>query len=87
MSNWYPTPTIGNHMKLHTPEPDYMLDRDWRWPIWKFGYDGPKILFTTLYAEFNSLKCAIQDPYGWHSDVCDVANIAKNKEEFLTLLK
>ena len=75
-----------SRQEAHTPQPDYDLDQEWHWPFWKFGYDDPSVLFTTLHAEFNSMKCAIQDPYGWHHDVCDVANIAKDKDEFLTLL-
>lgn len=87
MASWFQSRTIDNHLEAHTPRPDYDLDQEWHWPFWKFGYDDPNVLFTTLHAEFNSIKCAIQDPYGWHHDVCDVANIAKDKDEFLTLLR
>ena len=87
MANWYPSPTIDSHLESHTPQPDYELEREWHWRFWKFGYNDPNVLFTTLHSEFNSMKCAIQDPYGWHHDVCDVASTAKNKEEFLTLLE
>lgn len=87
MASWFQSRTIDNHLEAHTPQPDFDLDQEWYWPFWKFGYDDPNVLFTTLHAEFNSVKCAIQDPYGWHHDVCDVANVAKDKDEFLTLLK
>ncbi|KAJ5370004.1 uncharacterized protein N7496_006096 [Penicillium cataractarum] len=87
MASWFQSRTIDNHLEAHTPQPDYELDQEWQWPFWKFGYDDPNVLFTTLHAEFNSVKCAIQDPYGWHHDVCDIANIAKDKNEFLILLK
>lgn len=87
MASWFKSRTIDNHLEAHTPQPDYELDQEWQWPFWKFGYDDPNVLFTTLHAEFNSVKCAIQDPHCWHHDVCDIANIAKDKNEFLTLLK
>jgi hypothetical protein len=79
--------TIDNHLAAHTPQPDYDLDQEWDWPSWKFGYDDPSVLFTTLHAEYNSIKCAIQDPYGWHHDVCEISNVAKDRNEFLTLLR
>lgn len=79
--------TIDNHLAAHTPQPDYDMDQEWEWPSWKFGYDDPSVLFTTLHAEYNSINCAIQDPYGWHHDVCDISNVAKDRNEFLTLLR
>lgn len=88
MAYHFPARTIENHLEMHTPYPDWdNLDNEWKWPFGKFAYKDPNVLFTTLHAEFNSMKCAIQDPYGWHHDVCDVANTAKSKEEFLALLR
>ncbi|KAI0543346.1 hypothetical protein F4679DRAFT_593294 [Xylaria curta] len=84
--DWFETPTIQNHQSLHTPAPERVKD-DWAWPFWKFGFKSADILFTELHSEFNSIKCAIQDPYGWHLDVCDVANTANSREEFYNLLR
>ncbi|KAI1734042.1 hypothetical protein F4680DRAFT_439557 [Xylaria scruposa] len=85
--DWNETPTIQNHQSLHTPSPEWVDDQNWTWPFWKFGYKSGGVLFTELHAEFNSIKCAIQDPYGWHLDVCDVANTANTREEFENLLR
>ncbi|TRX92176.1 hypothetical protein FHL15_007043 [Xylaria flabelliformis] len=85
--DWEETPTIQNHQSLHTPMPEWVNGREWAWPYWKFGFKSGGVLFTELHAEFNSIKCAIQDPYGWHLDVCDVANIADTREEFCNLLR
>ncbi|RWA08484.1 hypothetical protein EKO27_g6634 [Xylaria grammica] len=78
--------TIQNHLLHHTPQPDWGKDQQWNWPSSKFGFN-PDILFTDLHARFNSVPCAIQDPYGWHIDVCDVANEAQTPAEFYTLLQ
>ena len=85
--DWYKPPTIETHREVHTPLIHPLFDDEWRWPFWKVGYNDPDVLFGALHEEYNTLKCAIQDPYAWHHDVCDVANTARNQEEFLTLLK
>lgn len=85
--DWYKPPTIETHREVHTPLVHPIFDDEWRWPHWKVGYNDPDVLFGALHEEFNTLKCAIQDPYAWHHDVCDIANTARNQEEFLTLLK
>lgn len=87
MDNWWHQ-TLDSHLEAHTPpQPNYVLDKEWKWDYSKFGYKDPNVLFTTLHAEYNTLKCAIQDPYAWHKDVSHVAKTANNKDEFLTLLK
>lgn len=86
MDNWGHQP-LGSHLEAHTPQPNYDLDKEWQWDNGKFGYKDPNVLFTTLHAEYNTLKCAIQDPFAWHSDVSDIARTANTKDEFLTLLK
>ncbi|KAI0416261.1 hypothetical protein F5X98DRAFT_388060 [Xylaria grammica] len=81
--------TIQNHLLRHTPQPDWSEESDkqqWNWPFSKFGFN-PDILFTDLHARFNSVPCAIQDPFGWHLDVCDVAIEAQTEVEFYTLLQ
>ncbi|TGJ76437.1 hypothetical protein E0Z10_g10872 [Xylaria hypoxylon] len=86
MSGREPT-TVKNHLEHHTPPLHRDLEQEWDWPFWKFGYGSHHILFTELHAQFNSVPCAIQDPYGWHLDVCDIANEAKTRPEFLSLLQ
>ncbi|KAI8945743.1 hypothetical protein F4801DRAFT_597518 [Xylaria longipes] len=85
--DWRETPTIQNHQSLHTPRPEWVDDREWTWPFWKFGFKNGGVLFTQLHTEYNSIRCAIQDPYGWHLDVCDIANVADTREEFFALLR
>ncbi|KAI0530428.1 hypothetical protein GGR58DRAFT_493462 [Xylaria digitata] len=85
--SWRIPVTIQNHLWHHTPQPNWDEERGWDWPFRKFGYESPDILFTDLHAQFNSISCAIQDPYGWHIDVCDIANEAKTRSEFLFLLQ
>ncbi|KAJ5097398.1 hypothetical protein N7456_008119 [Penicillium angulare] len=80
--DYWKTMTIDNHLLRHTP---YPIDddaarfshygRQWEWPYYKFDGYQPEDLFTTLHEEFNTLKCAIQDPYAWHSDVNEIAQI------------
>ncbi|KAI1747078.1 hypothetical protein F4782DRAFT_452157 [Xylaria castorea] len=84
---WFETPTIQNHLRLHVPDVDWKTDESWKWPFWKFGFKSADVLFNQLHAEFNSIQCAIQDPYGWHLDVCEIANIANDREEFFSLLR
>ncbi|KAI3195600.1 hypothetical protein CBS147311_7905 [Penicillium roqueforti] len=87
MDNWWHQ-TLDSHRGAHTPfPPNYALDEKWKWKHWKFGYEDPNVLFTTLHAEYNTLHCALQDPYAWHKDVTDVTRIAENRDQFLTLLK
>ncbi|KAI0964783.1 hypothetical protein F4678DRAFT_454844 [Xylaria arbuscula] len=84
--NWRKNPTAEGHMEYHTPVVD-IDSEEWKWPYWKFGYSHPSALFTELHAEYNSIPCAIQDHHGWWIDVCEIANIADNREQFLALLK
>ncbi|KAI1347197.1 hypothetical protein F5Y01DRAFT_319033 [Xylaria sp. FL0043] len=79
-------PTVESHLELHTPElnPE---SGDWAWPYWKFGFESPAVLFNDLHAEYNSIRCAIQDPQGWYSDVRELADVAENREQFLALLR
>jgi len=81
------SPTAENYLGLHTPQPDYDLDDRWRWPYWKFGFESPEVLFTTLHADYNSMQFAIQEPLFWYRDVCEIANIAQNRGEFEALLE
>ncbi|KAI1424699.1 hypothetical protein F5Y12DRAFT_785229 [Xylaria sp. FL1777] len=78
--------TIEGHLQFHTPELNSESE-EWEWPFWKFGYTNPNVLFKDLHAEYNSIRFAIQDPYGWHSDVCETAHLADTKEQFLALLR
>ncbi|KAJ8131232.1 hypothetical protein O1611_g2395 [Lasiodiplodia mahajangana] len=80
-------PTFESHLAFHTPFPAWVDDREWNWSFRKFGYEHGGVLFTELHEEFNSFKCAIQDPYGWHLDVREIADLADNREEFFSLLR
>ncbi|KAI1194443.1 hypothetical protein F5X97DRAFT_346699 [Nemania serpens] len=80
-------PTVETHLNHHTPAPESVSDTQWSWPYWKFGYTHGGVLFTDLHAEYNSVRCAIQDPYGWHLDVSEIANQADNRETFFALLR
>ncbi|KAI1123084.1 hypothetical protein F5Y10DRAFT_286471 [Nemania abortiva] len=82
-----PNGTIPGHLPSHLPPPEFVQGGEWKWPYQKFGYTHGGILFTELHAQFNSFPCAIQDPYGWHLDVTEVADIAKDRATFLALLK
>ncbi|KAI1290489.1 hypothetical protein F5Y03DRAFT_378377 [Xylaria venustula] len=84
--DWKKNPTAEGHMEYHTPAVD-IDSEDWQWPYWKFGYLHPDVLFKELHAEYNSIPCAIQDHHGWWIDVCEIANIADNRPQFLALLK
>ncbi|KAI0438330.1 hypothetical protein F4803DRAFT_101519 [Xylaria telfairii] len=83
----FETPTIQNHLRLHVPYIDWEIDDTWKWPFRKFGFTNGNVLFNELHAEFNSIRCAIQDPYGWHLDVCEIANATNDREEFFSLLR
>jgi hypothetical protein len=82
-----PSPTIHNHLSFHTPLPERVGNEEWNWPYWKFGYDHGGVLFTELHEEFNSVRCPIQDPYGWHLDVREIAHLADDRETFFTMLR
>ncbi|KAK5637248.1 hypothetical protein RRF57_012960 [Xylaria bambusicola] len=77
---------IESHLHYHTPTV-YEASDQWDWPYWKFGYSNREVLFQELHAEYNSIRCAVQDPFGWHLDVCQIADLANAREEFETLLK
>ncbi|KAF2966395.1 hypothetical protein GQX73_g7176 [Xylaria multiplex] len=85
--SWRIPVTVQNHIWHHTPHPNWSEEREWDWPFWKFDFESPDILFTDLHAQYNSIPCAIQDPYGWWIDVCDIANEAKTRPEFFSLLQ
>ncbi|KAI0868760.1 hypothetical protein GGS24DRAFT_198004 [Hypoxylon argillaceum] len=80
-------PNIHTHLRFHAPAPELVDDKEWTWPFRKFGYRHGGVLFTELHEEFNSFKCAIQDPYGWHLDVSEIAHMSNNREMFFSLLK
>ncbi|KAI1183569.1 hypothetical protein F5B17DRAFT_448171 [Nemania serpens] len=84
---WRRITTAETHLSHHTPAPESVSDSQWSWPYWKFGYTHGGVLFTDLHAEFNSVRCAIQDPYGWNLDVSEIANQADNREAFFALLR
>ncbi|KAI0902766.1 hypothetical protein F4823DRAFT_383066 [Ustulina deusta] len=84
--SWRVVPTIENHIKLHTPDLSSEHE-EWEWPFSKFGFPNPNVLFNDLHSEYNSIRCAIQDPYGWYFDVCEIAKLADNREQFLGLLR
>ncbi|KAI1163398.1 hypothetical protein F5B18DRAFT_651733 [Nemania serpens] len=79
--------TAQTHLSHHRPAPERVGDREWSWPYWKFGYTHGGVLFTDLHAEFNSVRCAIQDPYGWHLDVSQIANEVDSREAFFARLR
>ncbi|KAI1119994.1 hypothetical protein F5Y10DRAFT_259249 [Nemania abortiva] len=81
-----PVPNFETHLGFHTPLPAWVNDKEWSWSFRKFGYKHGGALFTELHEEFNSFKCAIQDPQGWHLDVSEIADRANNREQFFSLL-
>ncbi|KAI3329706.1 hypothetical protein F4824DRAFT_481073 [Ustulina deusta] len=84
---WRKNPTPENHHGLHTPYVDWKCDGTWSWPFDKLCYPHPDVLWSSLHAEFNCMLFAIQDPYAWHSDVCELARISDNKKEFESALR
>ncbi|KAI0096378.1 hypothetical protein GGR51DRAFT_543535 [Nemania sp. FL0031] len=80
-------PTFESHLASHTPCPEWVDGKEWSWSFRKFGYAHGGVLFTELHEEFNSFKCAIQDPFGWHLDVAEIANLANTREELFSLLR
>ncbi|TGJ79851.1 hypothetical protein E0Z10_g8916 [Xylaria hypoxylon] len=87
MESWRKHPTPENHGALHTPWVDWDQFTEWDWPYAKLGYDDPNALWSSLHTEFNCMPFAIQDPYGWHSDVSELALASDNKEEFRAALR
>ncbi|KAI0407324.1 hypothetical protein F4802DRAFT_555038 [Xylaria palmicola] len=83
----FPPRTRKTHRQFHVPPVDWEFPKEWKWPWWKFGFKSGAALFNELHAEFNTVQCAIQDPFGWHLDVCDVADLANTRQEFLDLLQ
>ncbi|CDM26527.1 unnamed protein product [Penicillium roqueforti FM164] len=79
--------TIDTHLGAHTPPDPNYYEKTWCWESSRVGYKDPNVLFTTLHEEYNTLKCAIQDPEAWHRDVSCIARASNNNDEFLTLLK
>ncbi|KAI0402890.1 hypothetical protein F4802DRAFT_617311 [Xylaria palmicola] len=73
-------------MEARPPRPDQSLDDEWDWPCWKFGM-GLNELFTTLHNQFNSWPAPIQDFKAFHSDVSEMLNTARTKEELFRALK
>ncbi|KAL2163547.1 hypothetical protein VTH06DRAFT_5605 [Thermothelomyces fergusii] len=72
-------------MNGHLPTPNYPIDREWRWPWWKFKLP-PDALFTTLHERFNTRSCPIQDPQAFLLDVRDCAEASDDVEEFYAKL-
>jgi hypothetical protein len=56
---------------------DFVLDRRWQWPAWKFSLDQAE-LQTTLHARFNSpsTQLPLQDLEAFHHDVSEMAHRA-----------
>ncbi|KAI1420183.1 hypothetical protein F5Y12DRAFT_151376 [Xylaria sp. FL1777] len=84
---WRKHPTPENHHGLHTPYVDWKCDGAWSWPFEKLSYPHPDVLWGSLHAQFNCMPFAIQDPYAWHSDVCELAQASDTKEEFESALR
>ncbi|KAI0910887.1 hypothetical protein F4823DRAFT_587952 [Ustulina deusta] len=86
---WRKNPTPENHHALHTPWVDWsrLTKSKWHWPSSKLGYSDPDVLWSSLHAEFNCMPFAIQDPYAWHSDVCELAQRSSSKKEFEAALR
>ncbi|KAJ2991412.1 hypothetical protein NUW58_g2522 [Xylaria curta] len=79
---WRKDPRPEDHRALHVPWVDWDVDyRHYKWHFWKFGYKQEDI-FGSLHAEYNCMAFAIQDPYAWHTDVCQLSIACKNREEF-----
>ncbi|KAI1123081.1 hypothetical protein F5Y10DRAFT_286524 [Nemania abortiva] len=79
-------PTPESHRQLYLP-PINWTNTKWKWPFSKLGYEHPEVLFTSLHTEFNCMPLAIQDPYAWYSDVCELAVASKNKDDFEAILR
>ncbi|KAK5635042.1 hypothetical protein RRF57_010754 [Xylaria bambusicola] len=79
-----PKPTPENHHALHVPKVDWerLTPSEWTWPFCKLGYSDPNDIWGSLYEKFNCINFGIQDPYAWHSDVCEIGWKSDSKEEF-----
>ncbi|KAI0803702.1 hypothetical protein GGR55DRAFT_661770 [Xylaria sp. FL0064] len=86
-TDWRDNPTPENHHRIHTPRVEGRWDDEWSWPFSKFDYEDPDVLWDSLYTRFNCMSFAIQDPYMWYADVCEVALASDTRAEFESALK
>ncbi|KAI1746460.1 hypothetical protein F4782DRAFT_524433 [Xylaria castorea] len=73
-------------MEARPPRPDWSLEHEWHWPCGKFGMSLDE-LFTTLHNQFNTWPAPIQDFKAFHSDVSEMSNTARTKEELFRALE
>ncbi|KAI0410673.1 hypothetical protein F5X98DRAFT_359107 [Xylaria grammica] len=73
-------------MEARPPRPDWSLEDEWHWPCGKFGMSLDE-LFTTLHNKFNTWPAPIQDFKAFHSDVSEMSNTARTKEELFCALE
>ncbi|KAJ3555871.1 hypothetical protein NPX13_g10265 [Xylaria arbuscula] len=81
-------PTPENHHTIHTPDVNWgsFLPSSWHWPYAHLGYTNPSDIWDSLHAKFNCINFALQEPFAWHSDVCELALSSTSKEEFESAL-
>ncbi|KAI0425149.1 hypothetical protein F5Y09DRAFT_322410 [Xylaria sp. FL1042] len=84
---WRDNPTPENYHRIHTPHVEWKWEDKWSWPFGKFDYGDPDVLWNSLYTQFNCMPFAIQDPYMWHADVCEIARISDTRHEFESALR
>ncbi|KAI0423970.1 hypothetical protein F5Y09DRAFT_354206 [Xylaria sp. FL1042] len=84
---WKKNPTPENHHAIHTPCVDWSRITEWDWPYSELGYSDPEALWSSLYTKYNCIPFAIQDPYMWHADVCEIARASHNKNDFESALQ
>ncbi|KAI1271015.1 hypothetical protein F5Y07DRAFT_44851 [Xylaria sp. FL0933] len=87
---WKKNPTPENHHVIHTPCVDWSRlssYEQWEWPYRHLGYSDPEAIWSTLYTKYNCIPFAIQDPYMWHADICELARASNNQDEFESALQ
>ncbi|KAI1200778.1 hypothetical protein F5X97DRAFT_339956 [Nemania serpens] len=70
-------------MNVEIPRPDWLFDRSYRWPAFKFGMALDE-LFTTLHDKYNTWPCPLQDWEAFHHDVWEMSQTATTKEELMS---
>ena len=72
-------------MEAIRPDVDFLHDKEWRWPAWKFGLTNED-LFSTLHHQYNTYESPLQDFEAFHHDVSEIASRASSPEVFHQLL-
>ncbi|KAI1165636.1 hypothetical protein F5B18DRAFT_649586 [Nemania serpens] len=70
-------------MNTDIPRPDWLSDRRFHWPCYKFGMSLDE-LFTTLHNQFNTWPAPLQDWEAFHHDVWEISEAATTKEELMS---